>query len=304
MGSLRIAGLLVIPLALHAQPEPALFRAGVSLVRVDAQVTQGDRVISNLNKDDFAVFDDGVAQTIVHFRQEEDPLDLFLVLDTSGSMRKTMQSVNRAAHQALKQLRPSDRVGITRFALNPVIVQPLTEDRSLVEKAIEAICSKPFGGGTNIHGALDHAGTLLRTQPRSNRRRAILIITDGVGVAMMPRTTTLRKLWEADAVVSALLVKGQNPRFNPRMLRRRVDVPDLVDETGGEVLKSNSAGEGFKQILERIRRRYSIYYALPAGEEGQIRTTRVEVSEAVKKRYKGVSVRARKAYVWRIGSGS
>jgi Ca-activated chloride channel family protein len=292
--------LMLLALGFGAQSDTTVFRAGVSLVRVDAQVTQGDRIISTLNKEDFVVFDNGVPQPIVYFRQEEDPLDLLLVLDTSGSMRKAMQSVSRAAHQALKQLRPSDRVGIARFALNPVMIQPLTEDRSKVEKAIEVIGSRPFGGGTNIHGALEHGGTQLQAEPRSNRRRAILIITDGVGVAMVPRSTTLRRLWEADAVVSALLVKGDNPKFSPRALRRSVDVPDLVDQTGGESLKSNSAGEGFKQILERIRRRYSLYYALPTGEEGELRTTRVEVADAVKKRYKGVSVRARKGYVWRI----
>jgi len=300
----RIVGLLLIPLALAAQPEDMVFRAGVSLVRVDAQVTQGDRIISNLNKEDFIVFDNGMAQPILHFRQEEDPLDLMLVLDTSGSMRKAMQAVNRAAHQALRLLRPTDRIGITRFALNSSLVQPLTENRAEVEKAIQTIVSRPFGGGTNIHGALDHAATQLQAQPRSSRRRAILIITDGVGTAMIPRSTTLRKLWEADAVVSALIVKGENPKFNLRTMRRRVDVPDLVDQTGGETLKSNSAGEGFKQILERIRRRYSIYYALPTGEEGELRTTRVELTEAVRKRLKGVTVRARKGYVWRIGSGS
>src|ERR1700730_2704358 len=80
------------------------FRADVSQVHVDAEVLGKDgRIVTGLSKNDFRVFDEGQEQEVIGFAAEEQPLDLILLFDISGSMRSTFVKVARVAQQALQQ---------------------------------------------------------------------------------------------------------------------------------------------------------------------------------------------------------
>ncbi|MBL8227983.1 MAG: VWA domain-containing protein [Bryobacterales bacterium] len=303
---MRLVCLAVLGVTLPVSAEEVVFRSEVSLVRVDAQVTHGDRVVTDLRKEDFLILDNGKPQPILYFSNEADPLDLVLVLDTSGSMRSSIQQVSRSATEALKHLRPGDRVAVTKFTLRTGEVLSFTEDVSKVSEAIEEICGRPFRGGTNIHGALKHAGKLLMGQPRGPRRRAVLLISDGMSQKFTSQQAVLESLWEADAVLHALIVNGPGDRT--RMLMRflsptsnlsKVDVPKLADATGGDTLRAEHAGDGFRDMMERIRRRYSLHYALPAGIAGEEHTVKVELAGQAKEQYKGARVKARKGYLHR-----
>ncbi|MBI3679353.1 MAG: VWA domain-containing protein [Acidobacteria bacterium] len=292
--------LLAAPV-LFAQQPLATFRAGVTLVRVDAQVMEGDRIVSGLTKEDFVVRDNGKPQPILYFGQEEVPLDLILLFDTSGSMRFSVEQVSRAAHGALFYLKKGDRVGVLRFTMRAQLVEPFTANFEQAEQAVERLCDRRFRGGTNIHGALEASGEYLLEQPRSDHRRAILLISDGKSPRFSREITVLKKLWEADAVLHALLVKSSMRGFSLSLTipPANVDVSKLAEETGGEAIKVDKAGEGFRQIMERIRRRYSLHYALPEGSDGEQRSVKVELSESGKRKAPGGRVRARKGYVWR-----
>lgn len=280
--------------------QDAVFRGGVSLVRVDAQVIAGGNIAIDLAKADFVVRDNGEPREILYFGQDEEPLDVVLVLDTSGSMERTMQQVSGAAKEALRALREGDRVAVTRFTRHASRAVDFTPDRSKVEQTIAEICSRPFGGGTDIHGALQHAAGEFLQQARSRRRRAILLITDGQSKAYVPQPAVLRNLWEADVVMNALQVKGPrllNGGMNLSMRLMGVDLKDLARETGGEVVKANRIGDDFRRIMERMRRRYSLHFAAREGKPGEQRTIVVELSDAARKRYPAARVHARKAYV-------
>src|SRR5579871_2518013 len=70
---------IFVPILLPAQP--ATFRAGVTLVKVDAAVTdRGGHAITGLTQQDFEIFDDDAPQKIQYFEHEPDPLDLLLLL--------------------------------------------------------------------------------------------------------------------------------------------------------------------------------------------------------------------------------
>jgi hypothetical protein len=73
--------------------EAPVFRADVSLVHVDAEVTDGTRTLSGFHQEDFVIKDNGQTQTILHFSQDEEPLDLILLFDISGSMRPKIAKV-------------------------------------------------------------------------------------------------------------------------------------------------------------------------------------------------------------------
>jgi len=281
-----------------------VLRTGVSLIRVDAQVLQGDQAVSDLNQEDFQVKDNGVRQRILYFGREEDSVDLVLVLDTSGSMKAAMEEVSQAANEALRQLKDGDRVAVSRFTLRSRLVQPLTLDRNAIEQAIETICSQPFRGGTNIHRALESVADHLTGQRREARRRAVLIISDGISPKSSREISVLKKLWEADAVLHALVVKPPGYTLLLRTPFGRVDLPKLAEKTGGSVIRANQAGEGFRQMIDRIRRRYSLHYALPVGNEGEHRKISVELDSAAKKRFPGARVYSRKGYIWTVPAQS
>lgn len=297
----RFAVLLMAAFIGSAQTNTSTFRSAVSLVRVDAQVTKGDQIVSGLKKEDFRIIDNGTEQEIRYFAEEEDNLDLVLVLDTSGSMKEQVLRVSEGALDALKQLKPGDRVAVTRFTIRARLESELNENLEEAARTIRRIAESPFRGGTNIHGAFEHAAVYLMKTPRSNRRRAILLVSDGESMAFSKKTTVLRKLWESDSVVNALIVK--KPKIlggsSIGMKLHGVKVEEFTDETGGEYLKTGKIDDGFKRILERIRKRYSLHYALPEGSEGESRTLRVELSNAAKRAHRGAHVRARKGYVWR-----
>src|SRR5216684_813813 len=97
--------------------EIPVFRAGVTLVRVDIEVTgSGNADLSDFTQRDFRIFDENQPQEIVHFGRESEPLDLLLLLDVSGSMRRSLEEVAAGARAALGRLHTGDRVALMLFS--------------------------------------------------------------------------------------------------------------------------------------------------------------------------------------------
>src|SRR5689334_12096544 len=71
---------------LAAAQDTPIFKAGVSLVKVDAEVTDGTKLLGGFQKDDFRILDNETEQSILYFSQGEEPLDIILLFDLSGSM--------------------------------------------------------------------------------------------------------------------------------------------------------------------------------------------------------------------------
>lgn len=81
-------------------------------------------------------------------------------------------------------------------------------------------------------------------------------------------------------MVHALLVKSKSKESS-----LPIDMPKMTESTGGEAIRADQPGTAFEELMERVRRRYSILYALPKGAPEQQRTVRVELSEAARKQY-------------------
>src|ERR1043166_47545 len=98
--TMRVLPAFLLAVLCTPAQEPSVFQAGVSLVRVDAQVTAGDsRIVEGLTKDDFRILDNRQEQKIVHFSAGEENLDLILLFDISASMRPAVEAVARAARE-------------------------------------------------------------------------------------------------------------------------------------------------------------------------------------------------------------
>ena len=294
-------GLAVLCLA----QEPPAFKTGVSLVHVDAEVTDGTRTLTGFHQEDFVIKDNGQPQTIVHFAQENEPLDVILLFDISGSMRPKIQKVAESAHTALAELRSGDRIGVMTFHGRSRLLLPLTDDRHLVEQTInQDIIGGKFGGGTRLLAGVDDAAKYFLQEPKTERRRAVLIMTDNFGQRSRRGSTVVHHLWEADALLSGLIIRSAADAVqvavlltNPTAAMLSEGMIGVAQKTGGDTVKANDPGEAFREMMRRIRQRYSIYYAMPQGKPGEERKVRVDLSAEALGRNPGGRVRARKGYI-------
>lgn len=271
------------------------FKAGVSQVRVDVEVFDRGAPVGQLAAQHFLVKDNGRAQRVVHVTQNEEPLDVILLFDISGSMKQTVERVAASARKSLGQLRSGDRVSVMTFASRPRLLSGLTEDLEAVQQTIDRdILEEPFEGATRIWDAGYESGRVHFRQGRSGRRRAVVMITDNIGQkGRRDEDEALEALWEADAIFCAVVVA--NPEF-ARKEKRAVHIDKVVRETGGDLIESEDAGEAFQRMIQRIRSRYSIYYEMPQGRGGEFRTVKVELQGEAKKQHPDARVHARKGY--------
>lgn len=289
--------LFLLAAALAAQD--VLFRAGVSLVRVDAQVTGNAGGINGLHKEDFEIRDNGDPQRVLYCSQDEQPLDILLLFDTSGSMEPAMRRLAASAHTALSELRQGDRVAVANFNADAWLIGGFNDDLAAVEATVGRVVDVRFGGGTHILSAVDRATEYFGKHADPERRHAILIFTDDDGQPSASEKSVVNHMWQFDILLCGLIIPtpmSQRPG-GASFGRGTEDMLGVAAKTGGETVDADDPGHTFRDMLRRIRRRYSIYYAMPAGKAGASRRVAVDLSAQGRNRYPEAQVLARKGYV-------
>src|SRR5580658_8427338 len=293
-GLLRRAPTLTLALAalstLFAQ-DP-VFRTDVSLVRVDAQVTRAQQIVDGLQKDDFFILDNGKPQSILYCTQDEEPLDLLLLFDTSGSMLPSMRRLAASAHTALSELRKGDRVAVASFNTASSLIAPLNGDLQQAEESVGRIVDVRFGGGTHILKAVEDGAKYFAQHGDPHRRHAILIFTDNFGQSSASEKEVVKRMWESDVLLCGLIIRMRDSGAFPGMASE--DMLGAAQKTGGEAVNADDPGHTFREMLRRMRKRYSIYYAMPADKPGAARQVTVELAAGAKSRYPNAEVLARK----------
>ena len=277
---------IVIPfLNAHAQDDPATFKSGRTEVRLDVQVTRAKRPVTDLNRADFHVEDEGTPVELTYFAHDTEPIALVLLLDVSGSMRQFVEQMSSAATQALKNLRPGDRVAVMIYGRKPLLPLDFSTNFDEVAKAIR---TGPFhwektDGGTSTNEAVRAATLLLRFKAGPVGRRAILIVTDNGGVNEgLNDDEVIRQMLNADTVLNAIAI-GKAERSKVRSVNpfyTSTNVFALAGATGGEAIRAAHAQAELAGMLERIRARYALAYNLPAaGKPGEFHKVRVTLSQ-------------------------
>lgn len=316
-----------IPVFGEAQ-EQVVFRSGVALVRVDAQVVDREnRAITGLRKEDFILRDEGQPRPISHFASEDMAVDVLLLLDVSGSMRPHVERVASAARQALEVLGPDDRVAMMVFDRATRLRLPFRNNREAVVREFESLLRQEnFNGGTDITRGLYDAAAYVAREGRRDARRAIVILTDDQTERGRDVNGVARELEGADTVMSALLAPDAMRRVSRRplptpapggwpdiILGRRpplgggggpvilgsatssAGTAEIAQRTGGDSMRVDEAS-ALEWTLARIRQRYALHYHLPEGAASASgRSLEVELAGAARGRYPGAEVRYRRA---------
>jgi VWFA-related protein len=275
-----------------------VFHTGVSLVHLDAEVTDaGGRIITGLSKADFRVFDEDAEQPLVVVAGEDQPLDVILLFDTSGSMHSVSKTVAAAGHDAFSTLRPGDRVAVMAFDTDARLLTPLTSDLALVEESLGFLSKNSYRGGTRIQDAVDNAATrFVWSSQDEQRRRAVLVVTDNLGRPAKSEQAILEDFWESDTLLSALIIPKRKSPAALIMGGEPGGVDRMVEETGGDLVRTKDAGNTFAELLQRLRLRYGLYYRLPEGASGTLRKVRVELSPEAQALHPGARIVVRQRY--------
>jgi VWFA-related protein len=180
--------------------EGDVVRIDTNLVTVPVSVLDREgRFISDLRREQFNVFENGVEQKIAYFESAEKPFTVALLLDTSGSTFFHLWEIKEAAINFAKQLRPQDRVLVVTFDRLVMLLTEATNDTKVVTEVIERNAITGFS--TRLYDALD-----LVIKTRLNKiegRKAIVLFTDGVDTGSYHATyqSTLHEAEELDALI-------------------------------------------------------------------------------------------------------
>jgi Ca-activated chloride channel homolog len=268
-------------LAQSSQPlrDQRLFRSGIELTSISATVTDRDgRLIPDVAREAFEVYEDGQLQTISQFSHERVPVGLGVLIDISDSMfGKRIQDARAAVERFLFDLLdPEDQFFLLAFNHKPRGLTAWTRERDEVRRALDGL--RP-SGGTAIYDAIFEALPIL--DRRTRERAALLIISDGADTAS---TATLRDVRSAllrnDVFVYAIAIdsadaKAINARVNVDALR------DITNQSGGrtEVVRNSAdLADATARIADELNNQYLIGYTSPKGADGAYHSIRVKVA--------------------------
>jgi Ca-activated chloride channel family protein len=153
---------------------------GVDLVSLNVTVSDGGHYVTDLEAEDFNVFEDGVKQDVTFFTRTNLPIALALLLDTSASMDTKLPTAQEAAVGFARRLRPQDLAEVIDFDSRVVMLQNFTANAPELEQAIRKTSA---GGSTSLFNAVYIALKDLKKVVARNteeiRRQAIVVLSDG-----------------------------------------------------------------------------------------------------------------------------
>lgn len=170
---------LVFTVAGSAQVDDPI-QVDSALVRLNIGVVdQRGRSITTLDASNFSVFEDGVKQQISRFETSSAPFSVVMLLDMSGSTKSFRQNIKLSASRFLDALAPGDRIAVVEFYSKINLLNDFTTNRRTAANSIAVANGQ---GDTTLYSALRFA--LERLAKEQNRRKAIVVLTDGVDTAV------------------------------------------------------------------------------------------------------------------------
>lgn len=236
--------------------EDEVVRVETELVRLNIGVTDraSSRGITGLVQSDFKLYEDSAEQELLHFETASAPFDLVLLIDLSGSTGKVTGIIRAAALRFIEVARPQDRVGIITFAGSFDVVSPLTTDREALRTRINAM-ERPKGD-TRLYDAINFAMEQIARESAESRRRAIVLMSDGLdstlpnvtGVGSTITYEDLRsRVQEFDGVFYALWTSTEYEAFSPDDIQ-----PETFDLVHDRMQQLAEAGGGVFYPVERL----------------------------------------------------
>jgi Ca-activated chloride channel homolog len=272
------------PLPPPPPPHPgSSLKSTVDLVALHVTVTNknGD-LITNLEKNNFEVYENKVRQDISLFSRADIPVTAGLVIDNSGSMREKRPQVNAAAMTFVKTSNPQDEMFVVNFNDEYYLDTPgdFTNSQQALDDALSRIDTR---GSTALYDAV--IGSLNHLKKGHRDKRVLLLVTDGDDDASrMTFPDTIKAAMKSNATIYAIGVFSQDDReHDKRMVRHSTRVlTELAQATGGEAYFPRDLSQVkpiCEHVAKEIRSQYTIgYYPSNMARDGSFRIVRVKVN--------------------------
>ncbi len=269
-------------------------KVNVNLITVPFAVTnKKGRLLPDLGKNDFQVYEDGVLQKVTDFgRNSNLPLRIGVLIDTSNSIRMRLEFEKQAASDFLNAVvRPDeDQAFVVAFDVEPQMLQDYTGD---VNKLSDAIRTLQAGGGTGLFDAIYYAcqQKMLNFPPNPPYlRRVLIVVSDGMdNESQHSLDESLAMAQHAQAIIFCIST-------NRSGIETRGDkvLDEFSSQTGGAAyfpFEASDLAAAFKSIAEELRSQYILtYYSTNTVHNGAFRRIRI------KPLAKGLRVHAKTGY--------
>lgn len=279
----------------HA-PGQVVSSVAPQLLRFNASVTdRNGRAIGGLKATDFLVYEEGVERRVTNVAPTQEPFNLVLLLDVSGSVEERIDFIRKAARDFLNTASPQDRIAIISFRDDIQVISNFTTDRRTLSKQLDDIDA---GGATSLYDALGYV--LAETvKPLRGERTAVVILSDGDdNKSFVPFNAILEATIESGALIyplyvpSGLIPETSVPRpevtIDPLRTRyltltTRADAEGrkLASASGGVYYPIRHIGElqrAYDEVVQQLRTAYTITYASNSNPSGsrrvRVRTNR------------------------------
>jgi len=252
-----------------------VFRKDVDEVMLHATVVDDkQRIITNLDRNAFTVFEDGKPQSIISFHHVDIPVAMGIVIDNSGSMREKRAKVNQAALNLVRSSNPNDEVFIVNFNDEQYLDQDFTHDLRKLKEALEKIDAR---GGTALYDAVVASADHLKQNARLEKK-VIFLVTDGEDNASSETLEQAVKQLSLEGGPSVYTIGILGDEDHPKRARKALQI--IADRTGGIAFFPKTLDEVdsiSRTIANDIRNQYAIGYKPSSPKKvGEFRQIKVE----------------------------
>ena len=283
-------------------------KVNVNLVNVYFSVRDKSGYITNLHKDDCAIYEDKALQKTKNFTQEKNlPLTIGILLDTSGSQINVLPLEQQSGAEFLKDvLTPKDEAFLISFDINVNLLADYTNSPREIKHAMDSAVINTGAGTGSITGNGTARGTLLydavylaahEKLSQEAGRKILVLLTDGGDQGSQENLKTATEAAQkANTIIYVILIadRGFYSGYGMTFSGDR-DMEQLAKDTGGRVINVGNNGkklqEAFDQIQDELRTQYLASYTStnPKVNDGTFRTLNITCEQ-------GQKVQARKGY--------
>jgi Ca-activated chloride channel homolog len=269
-----------IPGALDAgvQTREKSMRVSVNMVLVPVSVTDLlNRPVVDLQKGDFALFQDDEPQKLEYFSTEDAPVSAGLLLDLSKSMTNKFDMEREAVSQFFKNANEQDDYFVITFADHPKLITASTQSLDTIESNLAL---QTPDGNTALFDAISEGADRMRSA--QHIRRALLIISDGGDNHSRHHLRQIKKsLQDSDVEVYAIGIFDSGPFKTVEEALGKKWLSQITDATGGQTITVDSKDKipaAAAAISREIRSRYVLGYHPEDSRTSIRRKIRVQVA--------------------------
>ena len=290
------------PPSTPADRQRSSFRAGIDIVSLNVTVTDAsNHYVTDLAENEFSVFEDGVKQNITFFSRRQQPIALSLLLDSSASMEQHIGTLQTAATNFIKKLRPNDIAQVIDFDSRVEIRQGFTGNQADLQNAIEQTNA---GGSTSLHNAIYIALKELRkvkaVSEEDVRRQALIVFSDGEDTSSLVSFEEVLDLAKrSETAIYAIALRGNDVQAKGFREAEFV-MRTLAQETGGRAFfpaRIEDLNGVYAQIADELASQYALgYVSANSRRDGAwrrlvVQTSRANITPRTKKGYYAPTVR-------------